>query len=268
LQTEVQRPAAKVEEPTAPRGDAALGDLAVFRDAPFAPELVVIPAGEFSMGSPEGEEGRHADEGPRHRVRIGRRFAIGRCPVTFEEYERFCEATQREKPADQDWGRGRRPVINVAYGDARAYVAWLSLQTGKAYRLPSEAEWEYACRAGTTTRYSFGDSIAPKDANYSESRLGRTSEVGAYPANPWGLRDMHGNVWEWVEDDWHDSYEGAPDDGSAWKEAESDSPNRRFAARGGSWGSDPRGCRSACRSSDGAGDRDGDLGFRVARTLV
>jgi formylglycine-generating enzyme required for sulfatase activity len=259
-----QEPEESAAQPVA----AAVADLAGFRDAAFAPELVVIPAGEFSMGSPDGEDGRFDDEGPRHRVTIGRRFAIGRYPVTFEEYDRFCEATRREKPSDQGWGRGRRPVINVGREDVQAYLGWLSRETGQAYRLPSEAEWEYACRAGTTKRYSFGDSITPQDANYGESKLGRTSEVGAYQANPWGLHDMHGNVWEWVEDDWHDDYRGAPNDGSAWKEAESDSANRRFVVRGGSWVNVPRDCRSAYRVRYDAGDRGLLLGFRVARTAV
>ena len=134
----------------------------MFRDAPFAPELVVIPAGEFMMGSTDEEEGAYEDERPQHRVTIGRRSAIGRCPVTFAEYDRFCEAKQREKPEDQGWGRERRPVINVSWQDAQAYITWLSQETGRAYRLPSEAEWEYACRAGTTTRYSFGNAITPE----------------------------------------------------------------------------------------------------------
>ena len=143
---------------TAPR---AIADLAVFRDvdAPWCPQLVIIPAGQFLMGSPEKRERGSTSERPQHRVTIGRRFALGRYPVTFEEYDHFCVATQREKLKDQDWGRGRRPVINVSWQHAVAYCDWLSRQTDKLYRLPSEAEWEYACRAGTTTRYSFGDNL-------------------------------------------------------------------------------------------------------------
>jgi formylglycine-generating enzyme required for sulfatase activity len=247
--------------------DADRADLEVLRDAPFAPELVVIPAGQFMMGSPEGEEGHFDDEGPQHRVAISQRFAIGRYPVTFDEYDRFCEAKGQKKPEDPGWGRGRRPAINVSWDDAQAYIAWLSQETNRAYRLPSEAEWEYACRAGTTTRYSFGDAITPDNANYADSGLGRTSEVGGYPANPWGLHDMHGNIWEWVEDDWHENYRGAPADGSVWKETKTGSGPRLCVLRGGSWFDDPRYCRSACRDGDGAGGRDDDFGFRVARTL-
>jgi formylglycine-generating enzyme required for sulfatase activity len=237
----------------------------VFRDAAFAPELVVIPAGQFMMGSTE--DSGYESERPQHRVTIGRRFAIGRYPVTFDEYDRFCEARGQEKPGDLGWGRGRRPVIMVGWEDARNYLRWLSGETGWAYRLPSEAEWEYACRAGTTTRYSFGEAITPKDANYHDSELGRTSVVGAYPANAWGLHDMHGNVWEWVEDDWHKNYQGAPRDGSAWKDTEA-TPNPRVCVlRGGSWNNKSGNCRSAYRSMRDANGLNANRGFRVARTL-
>jgi formylglycine-generating enzyme required for sulfatase activity len=241
-------------------------DLEVFRDAPFAPELVVIPAGEFMMGSTEREEGGDEDERPQHRVTITQRFAIGRFAVTFDEYDQFCEARGREKPADKIWGRW--PVINVSWDDAQAYIAWLSQETGKTYRLPSEAEWEYACRAGTTSRYSFGDAITKKKANYDDSGLGRTWKVGAYPANPWGLHDMHGNVSEWAEDDWHENYRGAPSDGSAWKDPETSSTPRRWVLRGGSWRDNSRDCRSAHRLRHDASFRIVlHFGFRVARTL-
>jgi formylglycine-generating enzyme required for sulfatase activity len=251
-----------------PGGDRHLPDLAVFRDAPFAPEMVVVPAGEFVMGSPDTEGDRYDDEGPQHRVTFANGFAIGRYPVTFDEYDRFCDARRRRKPDDQGWGHERRPVINVSGDDARAYAAWLSRETGRAYRLPSEAEWEYACRAGTTTRYGFGDEITPADANFDESSPRRTSEVGAYKANRWGLYDMHGNVWEWVEDDWHDNYNGAPEDGTAWRAGRSTGRIRRCVLRGGSWGVIARLCRSAVRIYDDSVGRNLDVGFRVARTLV
>jgi formylglycine-generating enzyme required for sulfatase activity len=175
----------------------------VFRDIdePWCPELVVIPPGEFMMGSPEGEEDREEAEGPQHLVKIGYPLAVGRYPLTFEEYEHLARTTGRELPSDEGWGRGRRPVINVSWVDATAYTEWLSLEFVRPYRLLSEAEWEYACRAGSTTRYWWGDDISPEYANYGEE-VGKTSEVGSYPANPWGLYDTHGNAWEWVEDCW------------------------------------------------------------------
>jgi formylglycine-generating enzyme required for sulfatase activity len=250
-------------------GDQHLPDLAVFSDSPFAPELVVVPAGEFMMGSPEDEEGRSDSEGSQRQVTIDHRVAIGRFPVTFEEYDHFCQDTRRRKPGDLGWGRGRRPVINVSLQDAQKYCDWMSKATGMTgdhrYRLPSETECEYAIRAGTTTRYWWGNTITPKNANYADSRLSRTSEVGTYPPNPWGLFDMHGNVFEWLADAWHDRYEGAPDDRSAWLD---NGPRQRSlrVIRGGSWGSDAAGCRSAYRvGSDGTNM---DVGFRVARTLI
>jgi formylglycine-generating enzyme required for sulfatase activity len=254
-----------------PGGDQHLLDLAVFSDAPFAPEMVVMPSGEFIMGSPEDEERKSVDEGPRHTVTIGYRFAIGLYPVTFEEYDRFCMATQGKEPEDRGWGRGRRPVINVSWEDAQKYVAWLSQATGmngeRGYRLPSEAEWEYACRAGSTTRYSWGDSITPKHANYTDSGLRRTSEVGAYAANPWGLCDMQGNVFEWVTDDWHDNYHGAPNDGSAWID-EGSRHESGCVKRGGSWFNYLKECRCAYRSRDEIEYQGHYSGFRIARTLM
>jgi len=235
---------------------------AVFQDIEWGPELVVIPAGDFAMGSPEGEEGRYGDEGPRHEVTLARRFALGRYPVTFDEYDRFTDATGRTEVEDEGWGRGRRPVINVTWRDAEAYVTWLSRETGKPYRLPSEAEWEYACRAGTTTRYSWGDDIKPENANYHRN-VDKTTEVGNYTANPWELYDMHGNVLEWCGDHWYETYEGAPDDGRVWMQGGSD----RRVLRGGSWIDAPRVLRSAFRSGNLADDRISGSGFRVARTL-
>jgi formylglycine-generating enzyme required for sulfatase activity len=267
----------KAAAPAAPAipsrgGDVDLPDFAVFRDASFAPELVVVPAGEFMMGSPDAEEGGYENERPQHRVTIGGRFTIGRYPVTFDEYNRFCEANRLDKRGYFALGRGRRPVIDVSWHDTQAYLAWLSQETGRAYRLPSEAEWEYACRAGTTTRYSFGDTITPDDANYGSSGVedeleDRASPVGAYPPNPWGLHDMHGNVYEWVEDDWHQSYQGAPSDGSAWTDTRAGRHPVLCVLRGGNWDLGPRVCRSASRLMREPGDRERHVGFRVARTL-
>ncbi|RMD68212.1 MAG: PEGA domain-containing protein, partial [Gammaproteobacteria bacterium] len=171
------------------------------RDGGFGPEMVVIPPGRFLMGSPFDEEGRDSDEGPQHRVSIARPFAIGRYEVTFEEYDRFCEATGRRRPDDNGWGRGKRPVINVSWHDAKAYARWLSKQTGKRYRLPSEAEWEYAARAGTSTRYWWGDRVGHGHANCDGCGSWwdgkETAPVGFFDPNPWGLYDTAGNVWEW-----------------------------------------------------------------------
>jgi len=224
----------------------------------------VLPAGTFLMGSPDTDEEGFGYEKPRHRVSIGARFAVGRYPVTFEEYDRFAEATGGDKPDDKGWSRGRRPVINVGWEDAKAYVDWLSKKTGEAYRLLSEAEWEYACRAGTETRYCFGDAITGKQANFDQ-KVGKTTEVGSYPENPWGLYDLHGNVWEWVEDVWHDDYGGGPDDGRAWTEVGN---SDRRVKRGGAWNYGLRYARSAGRDNGDVVDyRYGGTGFRVARTF-
>jgi formylglycine-generating enzyme required for sulfatase activity len=222
------------------------------------PEMVPIEPGSFTMGSEDEDS-----EKPPHSVTIGYRFAMGKYPLTFAEYDAFCEATDRQKPDDRGWSRERRPVINVSWEDAKAYVQWLSETTGKPYRLPSEAEWEYCCRAGTTTKYSCGDHITDKDANVG-GKVGKTSEVGVYPANPWGLHDMHGNVLEWVEDDWHENYEGALYDGSAWSE-EGEQGGR--VMRGGSWSSAGYYARSANRLGQLGGGGNFNSGFRVARTL-
>ena len=183
--------------------------------------------------------------------------------MTFEEYGHFARTTGRTQPGDEGWGRGRRPVINVNWEDAKFFIAWLSVQTGQSYCLLSEAESEYACRAGTTTRYWWGDEITPENANYGRN-VGRTSEVGSYPANLFGLYDMHGNVWEWVEDFWHRSYAGVPDDGSA-RIAGYDAGR---VHRGRFWGLGPGSLRSAGRGGSLAVDRLSGLAFRVARTLT
>jgi len=190
--------------------------------------------------------------------------------VTFEEYDRFCLATRRSPVADAGWGRGRRPVINVSWQDAQAYCAWLAGQTGKPYHLPTEAEWEYACRAGTETPFHWGDTISPKQANYDgnypynggakgEYRQ-KTLPVGQLEPNAFGLYDMHGNVWEWCEDSWHDNYQSAPTDGSAW--VDGNSANR--VLRGGSWSSHGRSVRSAYRNRNGPDYRNYYFGFRLA----
>lgn len=250
----------------------------VFRDIdePWCPEMVVIPEGSFVMGSPPDEEWHNPSEKPEHWVRFARPFtrpfALGIHPVTFDEFEHYCIEVGRQKPGDHGWGRGRRPVINVNVDDAEAYLNWLSKITGKYYRLPSEAEWEYACRAQTTTPFANGTTINTDQANYDGSdpygdgKTGvyrkQTTAVGSFPPNPFGLYDMHGNVWEWCADHWHDNYDGAPVDGSAWLEA--GDPDRRVL-RGGSWLEFARHLRSACRFHHAPDERYNFIGFRCAR---
>ena len=217
----------------------------VFRDCATCPELVVVPAGRFRMGCMSGLECWSGVSV--HEVQVSS-FALGVYEVTFEEYERFARATGRDRPNDRGWGRGGRPVIDVSWEDAQAYAAWLSDETGEDYRLPSESEWEYAARAGSTTRYSWGQDIGRNRANCDGcgSRWDgeETAPAGSFAANAWGLHDMHGNVWEWVEDCWHENYAGAPRDGSAWTSGGSCG---RRVLRGGSWRILPAFLRSAYR---------------------
>jgi len=254
------------------------------------PELVVLRAGRFQMGSPEHErriamaagaqKNWLARETPQHWVGIARPFALGRYPVTVGEWRAFVEATDWQPDGDVNWAAPgfpqseMHPVVGVSWLDAGRYLAWLSERTGQRYRLPSEAEWEYACRAGTRTAFSFGDSISTELANYDgnftynggargEYRRGTTA-VTQFAPNPWGLHDMHGNVWEWVQDVMHDSYEGAPLDGSAWEEG---GDRARRILRGGSWLYNPRYLRSALRNGFSAVMANDIVGFRVVREL-
>ncbi len=245
-----------------------------FRDCPDCPEMVVIPPGQFIMGSPLNEEGRNDDEGPQREVLVSS-FALGKVEVTFDEWDACVSAGGcTHRPEDKGWGRGDRPVINVSWEDAQQYVAWLSSETGHAYRLPSEAEWEYAARAGTTTPFWNGTTISTSEANYDgnyaygdgqkgEYRV-QTLPVGSFSANLFGLFDMHGNVWEWVEDRFHENYEGAPLDGSPWIAGN----NSDRVLRGSSWLNGPGGLRSANRYGHGPNGRNDGGGFRVARTLT
>jgi formylglycine-generating enzyme required for sulfatase activity len=240
----------------------------VVRDSTVAPEMVVVPAGEFLRGSPEDEEGRFADEGPRHRVTLAQPFAVGKHAVTFEEWDACVAAGgSAHQPGDNGWGRGRQPVIYVSWVDAQDYVSWLSRTTGKPYRLLSEAEWEYASRAGTTTRYPWGSEPGTGHANFdgsgSEWSGLRTAPVGSFLPNAFGLHDMIGNVGEWVQDCWRRSYDGAPTDGRACEAGSC----RRRVFRGGFWNGGPGSARVANRSRDEPDKRYGNVGFRVARTL-
>ena len=242
----------------------------VFRDCGVCPEMVVIPAGTFMMGSPAREEGRYDDEGPVHRVTIAAPFAVGRHEVTFAEWDACVVAggCDGHVPDDDGWGRGDRPVIHVTWENAQAYVGWLSAKTGQRYRLLSESEWEYAARVGSHTRYAWGDAVGRNRANCdgcgSRWDVESTAPAGSFPANAFGLHDMHGNVSEWVEDCWNSSYERAPSDGTAW--ARGDCGSR--GVRGGAWNYVPRALRAAVRYWHAIGYRDNYLGFRVARTLA
>jgi formylglycine-generating enzyme required for sulfatase activity len=234
-----------------------------------APDMVTIPPGRFLMGSADGEGDK--DERPQHEVSIGYALAMGATPVTFGQWDAAIAAGAKlNKPNDQGWGRGDRPVINVSWGDCQAYLIWLNDLLGlrgraDAYRLPSEAEWEYACRAGTTTRWSFGDEEAQlgDHAWFRGNSGNRTQPVGGKAANPFGLYDMHGNVREWCEDLYQNNYQGAPSDGSA--RIGNESSDR--VDRGGSRNDNPQNLRSASRSRSTPTNRYFNIGFRVARTL-
>ncbi len=216
------------------------------------------------MGDIQGTD-TEGDEKPVHQVDIQESFAIGKYEVTFAQYGMFTKSTGRVIPSDNGYGRGGRPVINVSWGDAQAYVDWLSKQTGQVYRLPTEAEWEYAARGDTQTDYFWGNSIGKKNANCYGCSGGfdnkKTAEVGHYQANALGVFDMHGNVWEWVQDCWHDRYDGAPQDGTAWEEKECDAR----VLRGGSWKNYPLFIRSSNRDWYEPNRSSNQFGFRVVR---
>jgi formylglycine-generating enzyme required for sulfatase activity len=232
------------------------------------PEMVVVPAGSFQMGNVEG--GGEKDETPVHAVTIQKPFAIGRYEGTFDEYDQFAKATNRKLPADQGWGRGHRPVINVSWEDVNAYVKWLSEQTGKRYRLPTEADWEYAARAGKETAYWWGNDFIKGMANCngcgSQWDNKQTAPVGSFKPNALGLYDTAGNVWEWVEDCYHENFAGAPSDGRAWlKEKEGQCDLR--VLRGGSWNNTSWSLRSPYRFRYDLVRRNDFIGFRLAQDL-
>ena len=232
----------------------------------LGPKMVVLPTGCFRAGDLDGSGG--GSERPVRTVMISRPIAMGRYPVTFKQYDRFVSATGAERPDDKGWGRGRRPVIYVSWEDAEAYASWLSEQTDKIYRLPSESEWEYAARAGTETVYSWGNKIGVNRANCdgggSRWDNKQTSPVGSFEPNAFGLYDMHGNVCEWVEDFWHDNYEGAPSDSSAWT---SGGDGDLRVVRGGAWSYYPRNLRSAYRAGLSPSYRNSVIGFRLVQDL-
>ncbi|MGH1351226.1 MAG: SUMF1/EgtB/PvdO family nonheme iron enzyme [Methyloligellaceae bacterium] len=240
----------------------------VFRDMERAPEMVIIPAGEFMMGSAEGAG--IDTERPQHKVTLASNFAVGRYPVTFEEWDfSFENKGVPHNPEDQGWGRDRRPVIRVSFDDILYYIAWLSGRTAKNYHLLSEAQWEYACRAGMDTEYHFGDDEAQlgEYAWYRDNSEDTTHPVGLKKPNQFGLYDMHGNVYEWCEDHWHEDYTGGPDDGSAWTEDNDENTPRRVL-RGGSWYDNPQILCARSRSRFDRDSRGFSVGFRVARALA
>jgi formylglycine-generating enzyme required for sulfatase activity len=271
--------------PLSPEKERALKPKDTFKECDACPEMTVAPAGSFTMGSPDGEKDRSSDEGPQRGVRFAKEFAVGRFAVTFEEWD-ACVADggcKGYKPSDGGWGRGRRPVINVSWEDAKAYTEWLSARTGKEYRLLSEAEREYVTRAGTTTPFWWGSAASTSRANYDGNfaydneqqgrpRRGgrapgeyreRTVPVDAFAPNPWGLHQVHGNVWEWDEDCWDNKSREKPSDGSSLVVANCD----QHVRRGGSWRNNPQFLRAAVRGPSITSARTNNIGFRVARTL-
>lgn len=235
------------------------------------PQLVSLPAGRFQMGCDEGKD-CYDSEKPGHAVEVSA-FQMGKHEVTFNEWDAcIADGGCTHWPDDKGWGRGQRPVIKVSWDDIQTYLTWIKQKTGKAYRLSSEAEWEYAARAGTTTRFATGDCITTAQANFEgdnpaegcpkgEDRQ-KTLDVGSFAVNPFGLFDMHGNVWEWTQDCWSKSYSGAPSDGSA----RSDGDCSRRVLRGGSWFYNGASTRSATRTDRSRVDRYDDTGFRLSRS--
>ncbi|MCC7046916.1 MAG: SUMF1/EgtB/PvdO family nonheme iron enzyme [Alphaproteobacteria bacterium] len=273
-EAEVQQAvAAPSPAPAAPLPPGRMPEVGrTFRDCPECPEMVVIPGGKFTMGSPPDEAERDDNEGPQSSVAL-RRFAAGKYEVTLAEWDAcVSDGGCTHSPEDGGWGRGNRPAINVGWDDAEQYVKWLSRRTSRQYRLLSEAEWEYAARAGTRTPFHTGPTIAPDQANfngnYTYGRGGkgayqeRTVDVGSFAPNQFGLYDMHGNVWEWVEDCYNASYAGAPTNGAAWASGDCG----RRVLRGGSWCYNPGLLRSAKRDSLQTTVRYNVVGFRVATT--
>ena len=253
-------------------------------DAAASLTMLWMPPGRFWMGSPEDEPERRSNEGPQHLVQL-QGFFLAQTPITQAQWRQVAQWrptkgedawNQKLNPNPSQFEGDQRPVDSVSWENAMEFCRRLSQRTGRRYTLPSEAQWEYACRAGTTTPFHCGSTISTKLANYNGNEVygdgargdfrKQTTDVASFPANPWGLHDMHGNVWEWCSDQWHGNYKGAPEDGSDWivEEAKENkiSMNRRLL-RGGSWFDPPVYCRSAFRNNNHPDFRDNDFGFRV-----
>jgi formylglycine-generating enzyme required for sulfatase activity len=256
----VTKPAVAAQTPAAPQ-PAPVAPQSTIQDCPQCPEMLLIQAGAFEMGSSEMFD----FEAPVHHVSIRKAFYIGRREVTFEEWDAcFAEAGCKQKPDDRSLGRGRRPATDLDWDDAKSYVEWLSQKTGKIYRLPSESEWEYVARAGTTTTYPWGRTVEKDKANCigcTSDPVRKAIDTGSFPPNAFGIYDMTGNAAEWVEDCWSDSYRGAPADGSAWTKPQC----RERVLRGGSFNNDPKYLRSAARFKYDHDVRFYTNGFRVVR---
>jgi formylglycine-generating enzyme required for sulfatase activity len=287
--------ASRVALPLSRAEECALRPKDVFKECDKCAEMVVVPAGSFTMGSPASEKDRRDTEGPQHVVTIARPFAVGRFQVTVEQFAAFVAETGHDvgsrcwtfedgKPRERQgrsWRNpgfaqaGKHPAVCLSWADATAYVDWMSRKTGKTYRLLSEAEWEYVARAGSDTPFWWGSAITPAQANYNgnvayaggskgEFRQKTVAASDSFKANPWNLFIGLGNSAEWVEDCWNKNYQGAPSDGSAWTKGECGS----HLVRGGSWASDPGVLRSAARFAVETSLRSSDVGFRVARPMA
>lgn len=264
-------------KPPKPKQPSTTNQRVIDRSIPshLSMNMVTIPPGSFIMGSPRNEKRRDANEGPQREVIIDYKFEIGRYEVTFDEWSK-CVADggcRGYKPKDGGWGKGKRPVINISWNDAQLYILWLNKITGLEYRLPTEAEWEYVARGGQNKPFSTGDSISASQANFNgEFPYGngvkgkyhrKTLPVGSFPANKYGVHDIHGNVYEWVEDCWSPNHRGGPTDGSA----RLDGDCKFRVMRGGSWVTHGYQMRASKRLRYTTDYRYDDYGFRVARTL-
>lgn len=273
LPAEIEETPSRAPEPVGTAAMPTIADGAVFRDCDACPQMRAFSAGgSFAMGAPGDEFSRDDAETPQVSVTLARPFAIGVYEVTYDEWNACLadDGCRNYEPPDMGWGQGQRPVVNISYEDAKSFVSWLSRKTGERYRLPSEAEWEYAARAGSAEPFTFGDLITTAQANYNGqypyknasqgSFRSKTTAVGAFAPNAFGLYDVHGNVWEWTEDCWRPSHRGAPQDGSPVGGACSSR-----ALKGGAWNAGAWRLRSGHRKAAGDDVRDFDTGFRVAR---